>query len=215
MVCKYVNTLSQFPATLCLMRPVAQKTKESFADDSLKFIQDTVVHSTDKIQVSFTVSFSSLPFFGDKNEAYSLLSLQFHSPFSKHVMLLGRQKKSAQTHCERPRFMSRDGLRSSVKCLQLHTYIVLSPIVMEGHVRGSAACQGVSPGDILGNTRRSNYIVCNMLIGHSHSSGAGSPALVKLWLRIKQDWGKAVEDVHYCHIEWLLVMQSVPKTGTL
>lgn len=76
--------------------------------------------------------------------------------------------------------MSLDELRSSVKYLQLLMYIVLSSIVMEGHVRGSAACQGVSPGDILGNTLRSNYIVCNMLIGHSHSSGAGSPALVKL-----------------------------------
>lgn len=135
------------------------------------------------------------------------------SPFSKHVMLLERQKKSARTHCERPRFMSCDELRSSFKCLQL--LIVLSPIVMAGHVRGSAACQGVSLGDILGNTRRSNYIVCNMLIGHSHSSGAGSPALVKLWLRIKKEQGNAVRDVYYCHIEWLWVLQSVPKSGRL
>lgn len=66
--------------------------------------------------------------------------------------------------------------------------------------------------EILG---RSNYIVCNMLIGHSHSSGAGCPALVKLGLRIKQDWGNAVRDVHYCHIEWLLVLLSVPKSGRL
>lgn len=159
------------------------------------------------------------PFFfwgggGLENEFYSLSSLQFHSPSSKHVMLLGKTEKvSARTHCERPRFTSRDGLRSSVKCLQLLTYIVLPPIVMEGHVRGSAACQGVSPGDIPGNTRRSNYIVCNMLIGHSHSSGAGSPALVKLWLRIKRDWGKAAADVYYCRIEWLLVLQSWPKSG--
>lgn len=38
-------------------------------------------------------------------------------------------------------------------------------------------CKGVSLGDILGNTLRSNYIVCNMLIGHLHSFGACSPAL--------------------------------------
>lgn len=38
-------------------------------------------------------------------------------------------------------------------------------------------CKGISLGDILGNTLRSNYIVCNMLIGHLHSFGACSPTL--------------------------------------
>lgn len=33
---------------------------------------------------------------------------------------------------------------------------------------------GVSLGDILGNTLRSNYILCNMLIGHLHSFRARS-----------------------------------------
>lgn len=33
----------------------------------------------------------------------------------------------------------------------------------------NSVCMGVSSGGILGNTLRSNYIVCNMLIGHSHS----------------------------------------------
>lgn len=38
--------------------------------------------------------------------------------------------------------------------------------------RGCSVCLGVSSGDILGNTLRSNYIVCNMLIGHLHSCRA-------------------------------------------
>ncbi len=38
----------------------------------------------------------------------------------------------------------------------------------------SSVCMGVSSGGILGNTLRSNYIVCNMLIGHLHSFGACS-----------------------------------------
>lgn len=85
--------------------------------------------------------------------------------------------KSQHVHIVRLQIYEPPQLQRSAKYLRLLVYIVLFLLWWNDMREGKAACKGVSLGDILGNTLRSNYIVCNMLIGHLHSSGTGSPTL--------------------------------------